>query len=153
MTLYKNGLIVAAACAATLSVSSVQANEEVMKLAADPANWAMPTGDYANTRYSKLSEINADNAGDLKPVWTFSTGVLRGHEGGPLIIGDTMFVHTPFPNRVYAKDLTQEGRIMWMHEPKQDPSVIPVMCCDTVNRGLSYADGKVFLYRLVSIQR
>ena len=150
-------LVVATLSAATLFVPAANANDEVSILASNPANWAMPTGDYANTRYSKLNQINADNVGDLKVAWTFSTGVLRGHEGGPLVIGDTMFLHTPFPNRVYSMDLTDEGRINWMYEPKQDPSVIPVMCCDTVNRGLSYADGKVFLYQadatLVALDR
>ncbi len=140
-------LVVAIVTAMTLGISTANANEEVTILASNPANWAMPTGDYANTRYSKLNQINADNVGDLKVAWTFSTGVLRGHEGGPLIIGDTMFLHTPFPNRVYSMDLKNEGRINWMYEPKQDPSVIPVMCCDTVNRGVSYGDGKVFLYQ------
>ena len=65
----------------------------------------MPTGDYANTRYSKLNQITAANVGKLQVAWTFSTGVLRGHEGGPLIIGNMMYVHTPFPNKVYALDL------------------------------------------------
>ena len=54
-----------------------------------------------------------------------STGVLRGHEGGPLVIGDTMYVHTPFPNTVYALDLNHDGKIIWKYEPRQDPNVIP----------------------------
>ncbi|WP_034855734.1 methanol/ethanol family PQQ-dependent dehydrogenase [Sinorhizobium sojae] len=123
------------------------ANEELMSLAADAKNWAMPTGDYANTRYSKLNQINKDNAKDLQVKWTFSTGVLRGHEGGPLVIGDVMYVHTPFPNIVYALDLKNEGKILWKYEPKQDPNVIPIMCCDTVNRGVAYGDGKIILYQ------
>ncbi len=137
----------AIAAVAVVSASMVQANEEVTKLAANPANWAMPTGDYANTRYSKLNQITPDNVGDLKVAWTFSTGELRGHEGGPLVIGDTMYIHSSFPNRVYALDLNEEGRIKWSHVPKQDPAVIPVMCCDTVNRGVAYGDGKIFLYQ------
>ena len=68
-------------------------------------------------------------------------------EGGPLVIGDTMYVNTPFPNIVYALDLNDDGRVIWKYEPKQDPSVIPVMCCDTVNRGVSYADGRIFQYQ------
>ncbi len=138
---------IAALATALVGMSAASANDEVTELAADPANWVMQTGDYANTRYSKLDEITVENAKDLKPVWTFSTGVLRGHEGGPLIIGDTMYLHTPFPNRVYSMDLNEEGRINWMYEPKQDPSVIAVMCCDTVNRGLAYGDGKIFLHQ------
>jgi len=123
------------------------ANEELLKLTQDPKQWVIQTGDYANTRFSKLDQINKDNASKLQPVWQFSTGVLRGHEGGPLVIGDIMYVHTPFPNIVYALDLNNEGRIIWKYEPKQDPNVIPVMCCDTVYRGLAYADGKIFLHQ------
>jgi PQQ-dependent dehydrogenase (methanol/ethanol family) len=121
------------------------ANDDLQKLASDPKNWAMPTGDYANTRYSKLNQINKDNVKNLQVKWTFSTGVLRGHEGGPLVIGDVMYVHTPFPNIVYALDLNNDGKILWKYEPKQDPNVIPIMCCDTVNRGVAYGDGKIIL--------
>ncbi|WP_244621600.1 methanol/ethanol family PQQ-dependent dehydrogenase [Neomesorhizobium albiziae] len=105
----------------------------------------MPTGDYANTRYSTLEQINKDNVKNLQVKWTFSTGVLRGHEGGPLVIGDVMYVHTPFPNIVYALDLNNDGKILWKYEPRQDPNVIPIMCCDTVNRGVAYGDGKIIL--------
>ncbi|HER19492.1 MAG TPA: PQQ-dependent dehydrogenase, methanol/ethanol family, partial [Chromatiales bacterium] len=134
--------------AATVLVPAMaMANSELMSLSEDASNWAMPTGDYANTRYSELDEINASNVGNLQVAWTFSTGVLRGHEGGPLVIGDVMYIHTPFPNVVYALDLKEQGRIIWRYEPKQDPDVIPVMCCDTVNRGVAYGDGKIFLYQ------
>jgi lanthanide-dependent methanol dehydrogenase len=83
---------------------------------------------------------------DLNMAWSFSTGVLRGHEGNALVIDDTMYLHTPFPNIVYALDLNNDGAIKWKYEPKQNyDETVPVMCCDTVNRGLSYADGKIFL--------
>jgi PQQ-dependent dehydrogenase (methanol/ethanol family) len=133
--------------AAALAVGGASANDELNKMSQNPKDWVMPTGDYANTRYSKLNQINAQNVGKLQVAWTFSTGVLRGHEGGPLVIGNMMYVHTPFPNKVYAIDLSQENKIVWKYEPKQDPNVIPVMCCDTVNRGLSYGDGKIFLHQ------
>jgi lanthanide-dependent methanol dehydrogenase len=120
------------------------ANADVAKLIKDPKNWAMQAGNFENQRYSTLNQINKKNVKDLKVAWTFSTGVLRGHEGGPLVIGDTLFIHSPFPNKVFAIDLETQ-KIKWKYEPKQDPSVIPVMCCDTVNRGLAYAEGKVFL--------
>ncbi|THK35833.1 PQQ-dependent dehydrogenase, methanol/ethanol family [Ensifer sp. MPMI2T] len=123
------------------------ANSELQKHIDDPNQWAIQTGDYANLRYSKLDQINKDNVGKLQVAWTFSTGVLRGHEGAPLVVGDIMYVHTPFPNTVYALDLTKDGQILWKYEPKQDPTVIPVMCCDTVNRGVAYADNKIFLHQ------
>ena len=132
---------------AGVGTSSVHANSMLMKMSEDPNQWVMPTGDYANQRYSKLDQINASNVDDLKVAWTFSTGVLRGHEGSPLVIGSMMYVHTPFPNKVFALDLDNEATIVWEYEPKQDPATIPVMCCDTVNRGVAYADGMIFLYQ------
>jgi len=78
------------------------ANDELIKLSKDPNQWVMPAGNYANWRYSELNQINKDNVKNLRPLWTFSTGVLRGHEGGPLVIGDIMYIHTPFPNNVFA---------------------------------------------------
>ncbi|NOT71696.1 MAG: methanol/ethanol family PQQ-dependent dehydrogenase [Hyphomicrobium sp.] len=127
--------------------SPVWANADVAKLAADPANWAIQSGDYAGTRYSKLDQITTANVGSMKVAWTFSTGVLRGHEGSPLVIGDTMYLHSAFPNIVFALNLKDDNKIIWKYEPKQDPSVIPVMCCDTVNRGVQYAEGKIFLHQ------
>ena len=133
--------------AGALCVGQAFANDEILKLTADPNQWVLQTGDYANTRYSKLDQINRENVGNLQVAWTFSTGVLRGHEGGPLVVGDIMYVHSPFPNKVYALDLNNDGRILWKYEPKQDPDVIPVMCCDTVNRGPAYANGMLFLHQ------
>ena len=132
---------------AVLTAGGASANDELIKMAQNPKDWVMPAGDYANTRYSKLNQITAANVGKLQVAWTFSTGVLRGHEGGPLIIGNMMYVHTPFPNKVYALDLSKDNKIVWKYEPKQDPNVIPVMCCDTVNRGVAYGDGKIFLHQ------
>src|SRR5580700_10927242 len=133
--------------AALFTAGYAVANDELAKLSADPNQWVMPTQNFANTRYSELKQINTDNVHKIAPAWTFSTGVLRGHEGSPLVIGDTMFLHAPFPNTVFALDLNNDGKILWKYEPKQDPNVIPVMCCDTVNRGLAYADGKIFLHQ------
>ncbi len=121
------------------------ANEELLKLQTDANQWVMPAGNYASQRYSTLNQINATNVAKIHPVWSFSTGVLRGHEGGPLVIGNTMYVHTPFPNNVFALDLNDNGKVIWKYEPHQDPSVIAVMCCDTVSRGVAYGDGKIIL--------
>ena len=143
--LTRPGLAIAAA--ALLLPASASANDELLVMQENSAWYVMPTLDYANTRYSELTQINKDNVGDLQVAWTFSTGVLRGHEGAPLVIGDVMYVHTPFPNIVYALDLNDDGRVIWRYEPKQDPDTIPVMCCDTVNRGVAYGDGKIILHQ------
>ena len=131
--------------AAVAVPSTVSANDEVMALSQDANNWAMWGRTYDGTRYSPLNQINKDNVGGLQVAWTFSTGVLRGHEGGPLVIGDTMWVHTPFPNKVFSINLADQS-INWIYSPKQDAAAtVPVMCCDTVYRGLAYANGKIFL--------
>jgi PQQ-dependent dehydrogenase (methanol/ethanol family) len=140
-------LVTGCLAVAAMFAVNAQANDELQKLSQDAKQWVMPTGDYANHRYSKLNQINAQNVNKLQVAWTFSTGVLRGHEGAPLVIGNMMYVHGPFPNPVFALDLDHDGKIVWKYEPKQDPDVIPVMCCDTVNRGLAYADGKIFLHQ------
>ncbi len=134
------------ACLA-LMAGVASANQSVLSNTKNPSVQVLQTVDYANTRYSKLNQINRHNVKNLQVAWTFSTGVLRGHEGAPLVVNDTMYVHTPFPNIVYALDLNNDGAIKWKYEPKQDPDVIPVMCCDTVNRGLAFADGKIFLHQ------
>jgi lanthanide-dependent methanol dehydrogenase len=127
------------------------ANADVEKNIANSKNWAMQAGDMFNQRYSKLNQINTGNVGKMQVAWTFSTGVLRGHEGSPLVIDGMMYLHSPFPNKVFAINLNDENKIVWKYEPKQDPAVIPQMCCDTVNRGLAYAEGKIVLQQADSM--
>jgi PQQ-dependent dehydrogenase (methanol/ethanol family) len=125
-------------------------SQDLLRLQTDDKQWVMPGKDYSQTRFSTLSQITPQNVKNLRPAWTFSTGTLRGHEGAPLVVGDAMYVHTSFPNNVYALDLKgpDVGKIKWAYLPKQDPSVQAVACCDNVNRGLSFGDGKVFLSQL-----
>ena len=113
-------------------------------LAHDDGQWTMPGKDYAATRFSGLTEITAANAKDLHATWSFSTGVLGGHEGQPLVVGSTMYVVTPWPNVLYAFDLTKEGYpLRWKYRPFVDPQAIGQACCDIVNRGAFHADGKI----------
>ncbi len=133
--------------ASAVLVAPAMANDSTVKCISDANNWCIQQHDYAGHRYSTLDQINTKNAGSLQVAWTFATGVLRGHEGSPVVIGSMMYLHTPFPNIVFALNLDDENKIIWKYTPKQDPSVIPVMCCDTVNRGVQWADGKIFLYQ------
>lgn len=111
--------------------------------------WAMPGNDYAATRYSRLAQITPANASRIRPTWTFSTGVLGGHEGQPLVVGSTMYVVTPWPNVLYAFDLSREGYpLRWKYRPDVDGASLGQACCDAVNRGASYADGKI-VYNLL----
>ena len=135
--------LVAGLSVAMPMIASAAADQE--KAIANPDNWAAPRGDYTNQGYSKLSQINQGNVKNLKAAWTFATGVNRGHEGSPVVVGNMMYVHTAFPNNIYALDLNDNQKIVWSYFPKQDPSVQAVLCCDNVSRGLGYGDGKIFL--------
>src|SRR5258705_11169902 len=109
----------------------------------------MPAKNYASTRFSGLTDINSGNAKDLKLAWSFSTGVLRGHEAAPIVANNIMYVVTPYPNIVYALDLTQPGApVKWKYEPNPAASAQGVACCDFVNRGVVYSDGKIFFNTL-----
>src|SRR5210317_1047424 len=141
-----NKLKLALALATGMTLSTgVYAAADQEKAIADANNWAHPRGNHTNNGHSALTQINKSNVKDLKAAWTFATGVNRGHEGSPLVIGSTMYVHTAFPNNVYALDLNNDQKIVWSYFPKQDPSVQAVLCCDNVNRGLGFGDGKIFL--------
>ena len=130
----------------SLAATGVAVADEIGIMQENENNWVSAAGNYNNQRYSKLAQINKDNVADLNMAWSFSTGVLRGHEGNALVIDGTMYVHTAFPNLVFALDLDNDGAIKWKYEPKQNyDETVPVMCCDTVNRGLGYGDGKIFL--------
>src|SRR6476469_11082891 len=110
----------------------------------DDGQWLMPAKNYASTRYSELAQINSQNVKDLKVAWTFSTGNTRGEEAAPLIVGGTMYVVAPFPNYLYALDLANSGAAKWVYKPPVDAAAQGVACCDHVNRGASYDNGKVF---------
>jgi lanthanide-dependent methanol dehydrogenase len=117
--------------------------------AAEDGDWPMAARDYASTRYSPLSEITPSNATQLKVAFTFSTSIDKGHEAAPIVIGGTMYVVTPYPNHVIALDLTRPGaNVKWTFDPKTNAKAQGIACCDVVNRGAAYADGRLFFNTL-----
>ncbi|RAK50719.1 methanol/ethanol family PQQ-dependent dehydrogenase [Phenylobacterium deserti] len=116
---------------------------------AEDGQWTMPAKDYASTRFSGLSEINAGNVQNLKVAFTFSTGVNKGQEAAPIVVGGTMYIVTPYPNDLYALDLTKPGApVKWKFSPKPSPASQGVACCDVVNRGAVFWNGKVIMNTL-----
>jgi PQQ-dependent dehydrogenase (methanol/ethanol family) len=116
---------------------------------ANDGEWPMAARDYASTRYSPLDQVTVSNVRSLKVAFTFDTGVNRGQEAAPLVVGTTMYVVAPFPNYLYALDLTKPGAPMkWKFEPNPDAKSQGVACCDLVNRGVAYADGRIFMNTL-----
>src|ERR1700740_2552565 len=118
-------VLAGAVLVATASVASAQ--ESLQTMSQNANQWVMTGRTYDLQRYSPLSQITAANVKGLHAAWSFSTGTLRGHEGNPLVIGSTMYVHTSFPNKVYALDLTKPGAPqLWQYTPEQDANVIPI---------------------------
>ena len=110
----------------------------------DDGQWTRATKDYANTRYSSLDQINTSNVQNLKVAFTFDTGTTRGQEAAPLVVNNTMYVVTPWPNKLFALDLTKPGApLKWSFSPNPTPNSKGVACCDWVNRGAVFADNKI----------
>ncbi len=141
LVLRRSQWLLLSALVATTTACAADANGD--------GDWPMPARDYASTRYSPLADITRANVGGLKLAFTFSTGVLRGHEAAPIVVAGSMYVVTPYPNVVYALDLAQPGApVRWKFEPKPEAFAQGVACCDVVNRGLAYADGKIYFNTL-----
>ncbi|MEA2235427.1 MAG: lanthanide-dependent methanol dehydrogenase [Thermoanaerobaculia bacterium] len=129
---------------------SSPAATNLVQLQRDDGQWVMPAKNYESTRFSSLNQINAGNVKTLKVAWTFSTGNDRGEEAAPIVVNNTMYVVTPFPNILYALDLTQPGApAKWSYKPKDmNNAAKGVACCDWVNRGCVYANGRIFFNTL-----
>ncbi len=139
------GALVAGSLA--LCTATAVAQDQLADMTKDANQWVMTGRTYDLQRYSPLTQINATNVAHLHAAWSFSTGTLRGHEGNPLVIGSVMYLHSSFPNKVYALDLSKPGAPqIWQYTPEQDANVIPIACCDVVNRGLAYhPSGKLYI--------
>src|ERR1043166_8608207 len=85
---------------------------------AEDGQWTMPAKNFESTRYSGLDQIKIDNAKNLRVAWTFSTGIDKGQEAPPLVVGDTMYVVTPYPNVLFALDRKNNGAVKWKFEPE-----------------------------------
>jgi alcohol dehydrogenase (cytochrome c) len=118
-------------------------------------DWRAPGRDDALTRWSPLDQITRENVAQLQPVWSFSTGAIGPHEGNPLVVGSTLYLHTPYPNQVFALDLTKpEDPVKWRYAAPlpgpvrkgQPPPFMPTGCCDIGSRGLAWHEsGKLFV--------
>ena len=140
--LYRLGIL-----AAVLTPALSIAQPAAAPAATGPSDgaWIMPAGDYASRRFSELTEINSDTVKRLQVAFTFSTGVARGHEGAPLVVNNTMYIVGPYPNVLFALDLTKPGApLKWTYKPKPAAASQGVACCDVVNRGAVYSDGRIY---------
>ena len=134
------GCLLALALSAAASAQSPRVQDQP-----DDGQWVMAAKNYASTRFSTLTDINTQTVKNLKLAWTFSTGLTRGHEAAPLVVSNTMYIVTPWPNILYALDLTKPGgTVKWSYQPKPSPSSQGVACCDVINRGAAYFNGRIY---------
>jgi alcohol dehydrogenase (cytochrome c) len=125
--------------------TAIPAFSQKMQDQPDDGQWIMPAKNFASTRFSTLTDINTESVRNLKLAWTFSTGLTRGHEAAPLVVNNTMYIVTPWPNILYALDLTKPGGpVKWSYKPKPSASSQGVACCDVVNRGAAYFNGRIY---------
>jgi len=106
-------------------------------------DWASPGGTQDGQRYSALNQIDTTNVGALVEDFSVDTGVKGSHMGEPLVVGSILYAVTPFPNKLIAYDLANKGAKLWTYTPKVNKYAKGVNCCDAVNRGAAYANGKI----------
>src|SRR5579859_3574240 len=135
-------------CGLSLCVMAVLSGCGSSPTAAESSDWTIPLGSYSAIRHSSLKQIDTKNVGKMKLDWSMSTGTLRGQEGQPLVIGNMMYFESSYPNYVYAINLDNVGQIVWKFAPEQDKFSPSVACCDLVNKGVAYADGKILVTTL-----
>jgi PQQ-dependent dehydrogenase (methanol/ethanol family) len=114
------------------------------------AVWGVYGGDTANTRYSTLNQVNTSNVGRLKVAWALQLGSLRSQESTPILVGDVLYVTSSHgPKNVFAVD-ARTGEVKWRYSPEVPAGIEQYACCDVNNRGVAYANGKIFVGRLDS---
>jgi lanthanide-dependent methanol dehydrogenase len=156
VTLWAVALAVAGAAATGLGAAGVMGVASASTPAGPAsAGWSQPGGNFASQRFSPLKQINSGNASKMQVSWTMSMGTDRGLEGQPLVIGNTMYTVSSYPNYVTAIDLRTDA-IKWKYVPPEQlahpiatgPASVNTACCDLVNRGAAFDHGKLFFLTL-----
>jgi alcohol dehydrogenase (cytochrome c) len=119
-------------------------------LFAQTLNWPYYGADVYNSRFANIDQINPSNVSELKPAWTFHTGVSDPNmsmEMTPLVVNGVMYITTG-DDDVFALNPTTGAQI-WHYAPTDMPKIntLPV-CCNNDNRGVAYGMGLVFDARL-----
>ncbi len=94
-------------------------------------------------RFSALGQISADNIGKLGLAWSFDIKTKRGIQATPLMVDGVLYVSGSW-SMVYALD-AKTGALKWFYDPEVPRSTLAKGCCGAVNRGVAFANGKVFV--------
>jgi len=124
-------------------------------LSNDDAEWITHGGDYAETRFSTLDQLNTENIDTLGLAFSHDLGTDRGVEATPLIADGVIYVTSTF-NIVTALD-ARSGEVLWTFMPEIDKSQAANACCGVVNRGVAMHGDHVFIGtidgRLIALDR
>jgi lanthanide-dependent methanol dehydrogenase len=149
-------ILLAAGLACGTAFAQMGSDAEELHASANPDLWPSMGQNFQLDRHSALAQITPSNVKHLQMIWSQSTGALRGHEGQPIVVDvggkPMMYFVSAWPNIVQALDLSDPDHPVevwnYLKKTDRDLSAVPRACCDTVNRGLNYADGKVLFNTL-----
>ncbi|MFD1140935.1 PQQ-dependent dehydrogenase, methanol/ethanol family [Larkinella insperata] len=133
-----------AVCLALVADNPVQSIDDSRLLNAQhqPGDWLTYGGNYAEDRYSRLSQLTPQNVGQLGLAWSANLGTTRGLEATPLVANGVMYITGPW-SRVFALDATT-GKRRWAYDPKVPGKYGEKACCDVVNRGVALYQDRVY---------
>ena len=109
---------------------------------APDVEWRQHGINQAETRFSPLADINDGNVGKLGLAWYFDYPTARGLEATPLVIDGVIYT-TGSWSMVYAHDALS-GELLWFYDPQVPRNWAVHGCCDVVNRGVAYDNGRLY---------
>jgi quinohemoprotein ethanol dehydrogenase len=138
-----NARLVLAPLALCFAAATLAQTDADIANGATSTDWLTYGHDYAETRFSTLAQVNADNVDELGVAWTFDTDSYRGLEATPLVKDGVIYATRPWSS-VFALD-ARTGEKLWDYDPQVDKSIGWKACCDVVNRGVALYEDKVYV--------
>ena len=141
-----SGRSLAAVALAALGLMLAACSQTVGDSATAGAEWRYGGGDAAGRYYSSLKSINAGNVDRLGFAWSYDLGAARGQEATPLVVGSVMYTSS-IMGHVFALN-AKTGALIWHYDPQVDGQRARYPCCDSVNRGVAWRHGVVYVAAL-----
>ena len=106
--------------------------------------WLTYGRDYAETHYSPLNQITADNVKRLGLAWSWETESPEGGalEATPLVSNGVMYGSLTW-NVLFALD-ARTGKFKWRWDPEIPKKPVLDICCGPVNRGVALYHDKIY---------
>jgi quinohemoprotein ethanol dehydrogenase len=131
------------ALALTSACTDHKAADNQLINATAAANWLTHGGTFDEQRYSQLDKINMANVSSLGLAWSLELDTSRGQETTPLVVDGIIYLTTAW-SKIVAIDAAS-GKQLWRYDPEVPGKAAVNACCDVVNRGAAYFDGKIYI--------